>query len=137
MKVEDYFLVLFFDSAKKSLMGYFSMVCMNALLIDVLYGVLSIITRYITHVKCFYEKLFNSFGGCIMVSFTDRLRELRKERGLTQKSLGELINAGERSIQGYELRESKPTLDVLVKLADCFDVSIDYLVGRSDNPKRF
>ena len=38
-------------------------------------------------------------------------------------------------ITGYELRRRKPALDALNSLADCFNVSVDYLIGRTDNPQ--
>ena len=67
-----------------------------------------------------------------MPTFADRLKELRSSKGLTQKALGELVGSSERGIQSYELEARKPTLDVINKLADCFNVSTDYLLGRTD-----
>ena len=63
-----------------------------------------------------------------------RLKKLRKANNLTQKQLAELVGASERGIQNYELSQRKPTYDILIAIADYFDVSIDYLVGRTDNP---
>ena len=71
-----------------------------------------------------------------MFSFSDRLKELRKQKSLSQKALGEFVGLSERGIQNYELGNNKPTSDILIKLADYFDVSVDYLLGRSDNPER-
>ena len=68
-----------------------------------------------------------------MISFSDRLKELRKGAGLSQKALGEDIGASERSIQSYELGTRKPTLDVINKLADYFGVTTDYLLGRTNH----
>ena len=68
-----------------------------------------------------------------MADFSERLQELRKAKGLTQKALGELINSTESTIQSYELKRRKPTLDVIIALANVFQVSADYLIGR-DNP---
>lgn len=70
-----------------------------------------------------------------MPSFHERLTELRKSRNLTQNQLADEIGAHVRAIQFYEA-DRKPTLDVLLKLSEYFDCSIDYLVGRSDNPER-
>jgi transcriptional regulator with XRE-family HTH domain len=67
-----------------------------------------------------------------MPSFPDRLKELRKQKKLSQKALGKIIGLSERGIQNYELGANKPTSDVLSKLADFFDVSVDYLLGRID-----
>lgn len=71
-----------------------------------------------------------------MNNFAVRLRMIRTERGLTQKQLAIEIGASERGIQQYELGERKPAFDALITLADFFDVSLDYLVGRSDVAER-
>ena len=71
-----------------------------------------------------------------MFNFGRHLKELRKIKGVTQKQLAIDIGASERGIQQYELGERKPTYDMLIALADFFDVSLDYLVGRSDDPSR-
>ena len=72
-----------------------------------------------------------------MFNFGTHLKMLRKSKNLTQKQLAENIGASESGIQNYELGTRKPTYDMLISLADYFDVSIDYLVGRSDDPKRY
>ncbi|MCL1789635.1 MAG: helix-turn-helix domain-containing protein [Oscillospiraceae bacterium] len=70
-----------------------------------------------------------------MSNLSERLKTLRKSRKLTQKQVAKDIGISERGYQRYEANE-KPLYDVLIALADYFNVSIDYLVGRSDNPKR-
>lgn len=72
-----------------------------------------------------------------MFDFGQHLKSLRLSHKITQKQLAIAIGASERGIQNYELNERKPTFDALIALADYFDVSIDYLVGRSDDPKRY
>ena len=72
-----------------------------------------------------------------MIIFSERLRELRKARNLTQRQVFEAVGMSERGYQNHELAEREPNLTSLIKLADFFDVSIDYLVGRSDKPKRY
>ncbi len=62
-----------------------------------------------------------------------RIKELRNECGLTQKDLAEKINTTSKSIWAYENNGAVPPLDVLSKLADFFNCSIDYLAGRSDD----
>ena len=69
-----------------------------------------------------------------MNDFAKRLRIIRKKKGLTQKQLAVEVGASERGIQSYEIGERNPALDQLIALADYFDVSIDYLVGRTDKP---
>ena len=71
-----------------------------------------------------------------MYVFDQRLKALRKEKGVTQKQLAKAIGLTERGLQGYEIKDRKPGYDALIALADYFDVSIDYLVGRTDNPAR-
>lgn len=71
-----------------------------------------------------------------MFIFGEHLKSLRLSKGITQKQLAELTGTSERGIQNYELNQRKPTYDILISLADYFDVSLDYLVGRSDNPSR-
>lgn len=69
--------------------------------------------------------------------FNLRLRQLRKDRHTTQKQTAAAIDTTEQNFQRYERGTQQPTLPVLIALADYFDVSIDYLVGRSDDPKRY
>lgn len=71
-----------------------------------------------------------------MSTFSKRLKMLRLEKQLTQKQLAVLAGTTERVIQNYELDERKPGFDKLISLADSLNVSIDYLVGRSDDPTR-
>ena len=71
-----------------------------------------------------------------MFDFGKHLKQLRLSRDITQKQLAENIGASERGIQNYELNQRKPTFDMLIALADYFDVSLDYLVGRSDDPEK-
>lgn len=70
-----------------------------------------------------------------MPNFGERLKELRSKNHITQKQLSIDLKLSERGIQSYELNERKPGLDALVALADYFNVSLDYLTGRSDNPE--
>lgn len=71
-----------------------------------------------------------------MPAFNERLRTIRKENKLTQKQTAEAIATSEQNYQRYERGSRQPTLPTLIALADLFDVSLDYLVGRSDNPNR-
>ncbi len=62
----------------------------------------------------------------------NRLRELRKEKGLTQNQVAIYCDITEKTYQNYELMTREPKLEILVKIADLLDVSIDYLVGRTN-----
>ena len=66
----------------------------------------------------------------------ERLIELRKKRHLTQKQVAEGLHITEVSVQNYESGRRKPNYDILIAIADYFDVSLDYLVGRSEDPAR-
>lgn len=66
----------------------------------------------------------------------ERIKELRIRKGITQKQLAKEAGLSERGIQNYELGERVPTLQAAIALADFFDVSLDYLVGRSDDQRR-
>jgi len=68
-----------------------------------------------------------------MKDFSERLKELRKERKISQKALGELLGISDRNIRFYESGEHRPDFEGLLLLAEYFGVSIDYLVGRTDN----
>jgi transcriptional regulator with XRE-family HTH domain len=71
-----------------------------------------------------------------MASFSVRLREARKARGLLQKNIAGLLSVTERHIRSYEAGEVDPPLSKAIALADYFDVSLDYLCGLSDDPER-
>lgn len=64
-----------------------------------------------------------------------RLKKLRTSKKLTQKQLAEKINVTNVSISGYESGNRFPDTDTLKKIADYFEVSTDYLLGRSDSPQ--
>lgn len=66
-----------------------------------------------------------------MPDFGNRLKALREERGLSTKDVASAIGVTQRLIQMYEKGDRKPDLDGLLKLAELFNVSIDYLVGRA------
>jgi transcriptional regulator with XRE-family HTH domain len=70
------------------------------------------------------------------MDFPTRILELKKEKNLLQKDIANASGVTVRNYQRYEKGEAQPTLPVLLKLADYFNVSLDYLVGRSDDPTR-
>jgi len=67
--------------------------------------------------------------------FAERLSSLRTDRSLTQQQLGNVVGTKKQSISNWEKCISVPSLDMTSSLADYFNVSIDYLVGRTNNPK--
>ena len=68
-----------------------------------------------------------------MVEFGDKLRQLRKEKNLTQKQLADLIGVKNSVISFYELNERVPSPEVVKKLAVALHVSADYLLGIEKN----
>ena len=70
------------------------------------------------------------------MDFQTRLTNIRRSKGFTQKQVADGIGISEVGLQNYENARRKPAFDVLIALADFYDVSLDYLVGRSNNPAR-
>ena len=68
------------------------------------------------------------------MSFAERLTNLRKSRKLTQKEVYDAVKLSAMGYQRYEYGEREPAYQKLLALANFFDVSIDYLVGRTNNP---
>ncbi|MBQ4638961.1 MAG: helix-turn-helix transcriptional regulator [Clostridia bacterium] len=64
----------------------------------------------------------------------NRLKELRKSKGITQISLQLHTGIEQSLLSKYENNERVPTVDALLKLADFYNVSIDYLLSRTNNP---
>ena len=60
----------------------------------------------------------------------NRIRDLREDKDLRQSDLAEMVGIDQRTISNYETGKSNPDSNALIKLADFFNVSIDYLVGR-------
>lgn len=68
--------------------------------------------------------------------FSDRLKSLRTGKCIKQSDLAALVGIRNTAISMMESGERGPSTEVLCALADYFDVSLDYLVGRSDDPVR-
>lgn len=71
-----------------------------------------------------------------MHELANRFKKIRTDMGLTQKQVADGIGVAEQAYQRYEYGRTVPSALVLIALADYFDVSLDYLVGRSDDPTR-
>ncbi len=63
-----------------------------------------------------------------------RLKEIRKSRGISQLKMALDLNTSQNTISRYETGEREPGIVELIKIADYFNVSIDYLLERTDNP---
>jgi len=66
---------------------------------------------------------------------SERLKQLRKERRMSQSMVARGINITDRSYQAYEYDEKRPSYEKLIALAELFNCSTDYLLGRTDNPE--
>ncbi len=62
-----------------------------------------------------------------------RLRACRKEKGLTQGQVAIYCDITEKTYQNYELSTREPKVAILIRIAELYQVSLDYLVGRSEN----
>lgn len=72
--------------------------------------------------------------GYYMEKFAARVKELREARGLSQDAVGKIIGVKRYSVYTYEKAKNYPDVQHLIALADYFDVTTDYLLGRTDTP---
>ena len=63
-----------------------------------------------------------------------RLEEIRKSKGISQLKMAMDLNTNQNTISRYETGEREPGINELVKIADYFNVSVDYLLERTNNP---
>ena len=63
-----------------------------------------------------------------------RIRDLREDRDLTQREMGEILMCSQRVYSDYERGVLDIPTEILIRLADFYDVSTDYLLGRTDDP---
>ena len=66
--------------------------------------------------------------------FHQRIKMLREKRGLSQSEVAKRLGVARTTYSGYELGTREPDQNTLMKLARFFDVSVDYLIGNTDNP---
>lgn len=74
--------------------------------------------------------LYNFFGD----SMNLRIRDMREDNDLTQKQISSILNCDQSLYSKYERGEREIPLSLIIKLADYYGTSIDYLIGRTDNP---
>lgn len=67
----------------------------------------------------------------------ERMRDMREDNDLTQKKIAEYLMCDQSLYSKYEKGEREIPLSLLIKLADYYDVSLDYLVGRTDVKKPY
>ena len=64
--------------------------------------------------------------------FAKRFKELREENGFSQRSFGKLLNTTQTGISRWEVGSREPDIDTLMKIAEIFGCSVDYLIGYKD-----
>ena len=64
-----------------------------------------------------------------------RIRDLREDRDLTQKTVSTILNCSQQVYSNYELGQRDIPTDILIKLSKLYDVSVDYILDLTDNPK--
>ena len=67
-----------------------------------------------------------------METFAKRLKELRNEKGVTQQEIGSLVNMSKMAVSHWEKGHSEPSIAQLICLSNYFEVTVDYLVGKTD-----
>ena len=64
-----------------------------------------------------------------------RIRDLREDKDITQKEMAGILNCSQQVYSNYELGQRDIPTDILIKLSKFYKVSVDYILGLSDNPK--
>ncbi len=74
-------------------------------------------------------------GDCNVMAFGEKLRDLRLKSGMTQLQLADKVNVTKSVISYYEHKDKKPSPDILIKFAEIFGVTTDYLLGVEKTPE--
>ncbi|CEP67835.1 Cro/C1-type helix-turn-helix domain [Moorella glycerini] len=69
------------------------------------------------------------------MAFAERLTRLRERKGLTQEDLAKKLNISRSALSLWEIGKREPNFETTTKIADFFGVSVDYLLGRTDDPR--
>ncbi len=72
-------------------------------------------------------------NGVVMIY--KKIRDLREDKDLTQKEVAKALNCSQQVYSNYELGQRDIPTDILIKLSAFYDVSVDYILGISNNPK--
>ena len=89
-----------------------------------------------------YFAVFVKTTKCGVVSYPrgdamyQRIRDLREDRDLKQRQLAEYLNCSQQVYSNYELGQRDIPTDVLIRLSRFYQVSVDYILGLTNNPKR-
>ena len=77
------------------------------------------------------RKLYYTIGGVILIY--KRIRDLREDKDLTQREMGEILMCSQRVYSNYECGDLDIPTEILIKLADFHNVSVDYILNRTDD----
>ncbi len=77
--------------------------------------------------------IYYVFKGCDYMPYYPRIRSLREDKDLTQVKMGEILFCSQRVYSNYERGDIDIPTATLIKLADFHKVSVDYILGRTDN----
>ena len=89
--------------------------------------------RIVYHIYIFHLVLLSKGGNIMCIA--KRIKECRKNKGLTQKELSNLLNVSPMTVRRWEWDERKPNIDIMPTLAKILDTSVEYLMGLQDNHK--
>lgn len=78
--------------------------------------------------------MYNISGDCFMYR---RIRDLREDSDMTQTQLAEILHCSQRVYSDYERGKLDIPTEILIKLADFHEVSVDYILERTDNKKLY
>ena len=70
-------------------------------------------------------------------SYNERMKDLREDKDLSQQQFAKLMGLSDVTIQSYEYGKSEPKVSTLIKMAQLYGTSIDYIVGLTDEKKPF
>lgn len=80
-----------------------------------------------------YTSALEKYNNEVMFMRYQRIQDMRVDADLSQKQMGEILHISQRSYSHYETGTRSIPIELLIRLANYYDTSIDYLVGRTDN----
>lgn len=70
------------------------------------------------------------------MKYFDRIRALREDADMNQTQIAKMFNVGQKTVSNWESGRNEPPYEILIKYSLYFNVSIDYILGVTDNPER-
>lgn len=89
------------------------------------------ITKNVIIIEAITEIVNHEGGEMKATGYSIRIKELRIERNLTQRELAELLGLQQSAISKFELRKLEPNIQLIIDIANLFNVTTDYLLGRT------